>query len=836
MKKILSIVSLLALVTGYAFGAAGDIKVSQKNSTDNAWKDVVVTPTANTMLLFNGSLAPTITSTTGTGDIVLSSTPTLVTPVLGAATGTSVVLSGNVTAANASITSNAFITGNASAGNFTTAGVLTATGNITGGNISTGGTVSATGNVSGGNFTTAGLLSATGNITTAGALSAASINGNVTLGASGPQLSSSIAARGPSQGLVLSGSGNGTVSGVPAFGTADYSTAVWVTPAVLGVTYIYNATTDHGSLATAANGSFTYYSNDTGPAAPAGTLVVGKTKLLVFTRAAGTETIYVDGVSVATKSQAAGDCTNAVAAIGGSVSGTSRFTGTITGPLIYNRALTAAEVLSLWEQGRPASADYNSASNTAINSSTWTNAALPYDTWSGASATGFTAVMTGSTTGMAEIAPAITNGAVGQQYLVTFSATLISGAAPVVFLRNAANTQISTGHTATAGANSIVLTSTGVPVKVTFTTTTAATSYAIADMSITRQGLLLAPDATQTGNGLAWQDTSGNNADITLPATGVEWALPGSGTISLGPTKGSQATIVGSSAGALTITPKAGQVVSVATNNNAASTIKVSNSTSDTASFSSLNLLGGAVNSYIYQFSAGYTTSSGYKAGGLYLEYASGKTFGIGIGNDEKFGISSAGLVTIANATATTSATTGALLMVGGIGINNATEATSATNGGTITTAGGVGIAKKLFVGTDATVGGNLTVSGTGYVSVARSVYTSGSLATPIANTAVIDWNAGYARFWAVGADADTAGGLKFVVSSTDTNPFIEALTITAAGAATFAGSVATQGGTASTPASAGAAGVAGTILWDANYVYVCVATNTWKRSAIATW
>ncbi len=41
---------------------------------------------------------------------------------------------------------------------------------------------------------------------------------------------------------------------------------------------------------------------------------------------------------------------------------------------------------------------------------------------------------------------------------------------------------------------------------------------------------------------------------------------------------------------------------------------------------------------------------------------------------------------------------------------------------------------------------------------------------------------------------------------------------------------------TAKTPASATAAGVAGEICWDASYVYVCVAADTWKRSAIATW
>jgi len=37
-------------------------------------------------------------------------------------------------------------------------------------------------------------------------------------------------------------------------------------------------------------------------------------------------------------------------------------------------------------------------------------------------------------------------------------------------------------------------------------------------------------------------------------------------------------------------------------------------------------------------------------------------------------------------------------------------------------------------------------------------------------------------------------------------------------------------------PASATATGSAGLIRWDANYIYVCTATDTWKRVAIATW
>lgn len=38
------------------------------------------------------------------------------------------------------------------------------------------------------------------------------------------------------------------------------------------------------------------------------------------------------------------------------------------------------------------------------------------------------------------------------------------------------------------------------------------------------------------------------------------------------------------------------------------------------------------------------------------------------------------------------------------------------------------------------------------------------------------------------------------------------------------------------TPSSAAASGVAGTVVYDSSYIYVCVATDTWKRVAIATW
>ena len=136
------------------------------------------------------------------GNIVVKTSAQLTTPNIGAATGTSLNVTGNVDANNLSIGNLANVTGNLTVGgnifanyaiaananvsgaNITTGGVVVATGNVSGGNITTAGVVSATGNVSGGNLTTAGVVSATGNvtggnITTAGVVDA---TGNVSGG------------------------------------------------------------------------------------------------------------------------------------------------------------------------------------------------------------------------------------------------------------------------------------------------------------------------------------------------------------------------------------------------------------------------------------------------------------------------------------------------------------------------------------------------------------------------------------------------------------------------------------------------------------------------------
>ena len=39
-----------------------------------------------------------------------------------------------------------------------------------------------------------------------------------------------------------------------------------------------------------------------------------------------------------------------------------------------------------------------------------------------------------------------------------------------------------------------------------------------------------------------------------------------------------------------------------------------------------------------------------------------------------------------------------------------------------------------------------------------------------------------------------------------------------------------------SAPANSSVNGVAGTIRYDSNYVYICVANNAWKRASLTSW
>lgn len=126
--------------------------------------------TAGNGINISGTLISANTDGTTTdivgGNIVVKTSATFTTPNIGAATGTSLTVTGNVTANNISVSNLANVGGNIT----TSANVLAnvnviANGNISGNNFSATNNITATGNVSGGNITTTGNVSASGNIT-----------------------------------------------------------------------------------------------------------------------------------------------------------------------------------------------------------------------------------------------------------------------------------------------------------------------------------------------------------------------------------------------------------------------------------------------------------------------------------------------------------------------------------------------------------------------------------------------------------------------------------------------------------------------------------------------
>lgn len=289
-----------------------------------------------------------------------------------------------------------------------------------------------------------------------------------------------------------------------------------------------------------------------------------------------------------------------------------------------------------------------------------------------------------------------------------------------------------------------------------------------------------------------------------------------------------------------------------------------------------------------------------------------------GVTFTDRLTISAAGVVAVPATTASTSTSTGALVVSGGVGVAGAINAGGdvtvfGTGGLLVNNVAGSGNDSKLrllqsgvsdaYIKNTATSGniaigdgggdhftltkatgngtlrGNLTVNGTGTSSVAGVISAvsgqfTGTQAPASGSGAEVGFfsGGGYVFGYNRSSSASlplylqhpggnvlvgttTDSGEKLQVSGTvgvkggsalrlynpsnsayasiemDSNNVVNVNYTTA-----FGVTIRTQGGTASTPASASAAGIAGTIQWDASYIYVCTAANTWKRVAIATW
>ena len=390
---------------------------------------------------------------------------------------------------------------------------------------------------------------------------APSFLGNITSGGVIADQGGTIAAQrnglAPAQGLSFDGTAGANVGAMSVFGTANYSVAFRVRydGADGDVNYrvlLYGIVNGWG-IGHDNSGSRFIFVQKEGQTKIVTTyaLPVGKTVMLAVVRSGtNTLTLYANGVSVWTGTDSY-DYTVAPTKLGETSSGANVWVGLVGGVWAYNRALSAAEVLALYQSGAVASADYNTASNTALNVATFANSNIyPYGTFSGASTTGFTAVSNGTGFQAAFANTSITF-KTGAKYRLTYTLTINSGAAPFFALGNPGVAGYSTAVQLSAGTNSVEVTTTGSGTSAQgfgFQHNSSAGNYAISNISLVPLGALLAPDSAQVGGGLTWYDVSGNAANITLPATGVSWSLPFSGNITAPTT--TALTLAGGSSGA----------------------------------------------------------------------------------------------------------------------------------------------------------------------------------------------------------------------------------------------------------------------------------------------
>ena len=158
-------------------------------------------------------------------------------------------------------------------------------------------------------------------------------------------------------------------------------------------------------------------------------------------------------------------------------------------------------------------------------------------------------------------------------------------------------------------------------------------------------------------------------------------------------------------------------------------------------------------------------------------------------------------------------------LFIGNYG-TNAWRAQIDGSNGNITTGGSLTAGGLTYPTTNGSSGDVLTSDGAGNVTWSTVSGGGGNTSVTISDTAPGGASAGD-LWW----ESDT-GRLKIYYQDTDTiqwvdtNPALRQDRIASTGA----------------PATASSTGTPGDIRYDSSYVYICIANNTWKRAALATW
>ena len=339
---------------------------------------------------------------------------------------------------------------------------------------------------------------------------APSFLGNITSGGVIADQGGTIAAQrnglAPRQGLNFDGTAWPTLS-IPAFGTSDFSVSIRANVPTLGNYALFGGNNNSFGFLILTNGTIrTGLANVGDNTASTGAITAGRTYVLSYVRSSTTGTYYIDGVAAGTTTDSR-NYSAVIAEIGHSTGGFG-ITGSLLDPLILNRALSAAEVLALYQTGAVAAGDINNASNTSkITGDGW------YSTYAGSSVSGGTITLPNNSLVYNSTALKI-----GSKYLVTLTVSALTGP---LFAGDGLTYQTFT----TTGAKSYEWTARQTQFQIVAPDGSTGT---VTGVSLTNLGALLAPDSNNAGAGLEWLDVSGNRAHIVLPTSGVSWSLPSS--------------------------------------------------------------------------------------------------------------------------------------------------------------------------------------------------------------------------------------------------------------------------------------------------------------------
>ena len=162
-------------------------------------------------------------------------------------------------------------------------------------------------------------------------------------------------------------------------------------------------------------------------------------------------------------------------------------------------------------------------------------------------------------------------------------------------------------------------------------------------------------------------------------------------------------------------------------------------------------------------------------------------------------------------------------------------------SGGVVTTVtlvgGGIGMVVGATLTIEASTAPAGLLTGSGF-SIPVSTVTTGTFNTALGYRAGANNTIGNRNLF-LGYNAgvnETGDDNLYISNSTTSTPLIKGKFDSAGG---NAGSVRVYGDlqvTTKTPASAAATGTVGTVTYDNDYIYICIATDTWKRVGISTW